>query len=150
MVLRAAELLGCDRVVIVNLLAVPATDVPAMSVVGLHRRRGQALVPPWRRRSRTRTSCWRPGDVIPVGCRSSTRPEQLQWLHGTAAVAGHHGAWAVGGRRGTRRGWNQYLSDRHGRMSGRPPLERLGEVLGPIPLSRLVVQRPRPLPEEAR
>ncbi len=34
MVLRAAELLGCDRVVIVNLLAVPATDVPAMSVVG--------------------------------------------------------------------------------------------------------------------
>ena len=125
----AAELLGCDSVVIGNLFATATDDVTAVNSVG-------ADAAGW--------TAARPGllkaldaDVLIAGWGVSGlqgdaqrhREAQVQWVTASATLRRHVGVWTLNGEPRHPSRWHQYVSDRHGRASGDTQAERLQSVL---------------------
>ena len=131
----AAELLGCDQVIIVNLCDAAAQDLRGMGAVA-------ADAAPWiSARSSLQEALtastmvlagW--GVVNPPGLAAQHQRQQLAWLSAATDRAGHRTAWCVGGEPRHPSRWHQYVSDRHGRTQGGTPMERLREVLVAVPV----------------
>ncbi|MCW2599496.1 MAG: hypothetical protein JWM02_1325 [Frankiales bacterium] len=127
----AADLLGCDIVRIVNLLALPTRDLPEMSEVGAEGgaweagrpellaglQAGDALLAAW-------------GVSALTGAARVHHRSQVAWLVDAAAEVGCDRVWTVGPQPRHPSRWHQYVSDRHRRTStAATTAERLGEVL---------------------
>lgn len=144
MVGTAAALLGCDQVLVVNLLNAPTADIPAMSVSG---REAEAWL---ESRSALSAGLAQADELLAAwgkqgltGPARTHRQDQLAWLGAEASVCGHLTAWAVGAEPRHPSRWHQYVSDRHGRTSGAGTTsQRIAEVLAQHSLGCLTSQRP--------
>lgn len=128
---RAAGILNCDHVVVVNLLDVPTSDTGAMSTVGRDPRpwlesrvalagglnEGQVLLAAW-------------GVSELTGPAREHRRDQVRWVVQAALDAGHDLSWTVGHRPRHPSRWHQFVADRHRRTDpGLTFEERLRQVL---------------------
>lgn len=125
----AAELLGCDSVVIGNLFATATDDVTAVNIVGAHAAGWTA--------ARPSLLAALDSDVLIIGWGVSGlhgaarrhHEAQVRWVLESAAARRHTGVWSLNGEPRHPSRWHQYVSDRHGRTSGKGFAERLGSVL---------------------
>ncbi len=123
-------LLGCDRLVVVNLYARPARDLPELQVVA-------AVVDGWLEARPGLLGALDEGGLLLAawgliklrGEAGRYQREQLAWLRMHASAVGSGTAWTVGGEARHPSRWHQYVSDRHGRTRGGAPEERLRQVL---------------------
>ena len=117
-VARAANLIGCPEVRIVNLVSRSTDDLTALA-----RERVQ-MFELEEARSSIAAACLDCDDLLfgwgllaGMGLSRPLIQEQIDWLVDTAIDNGHDVAWAVGDARHPSR-WHQYTADRHVRTSG--------------------------------
>lgn len=133
----AAEILGCDRMRVVNLFGIATADVPAISIVGQDPAGWVAARPSIEAafaEADVLLAAW--GVDLLTGPARDHRRAQLRWLASVAATAHHRTALTVGEARHPSR-WHQYVSDRHGRVQGATFSERLRQVLLPRSVEEL-------------
>jgi hypothetical protein len=125
----AAELLGCDSVVIGNLFATATDDVTVVNIVGAHAAGWTA--------ARPHLLAALDSDVLIAGWGVSGlhgaarghREDQVRWVLESAVARRHPGIWTINGDPRHPSRWHQYVSERHGRASGLNVAERLHSVL---------------------
>jgi len=138
----AKNLLGFDRLAVVNLLDVPSRDMRAMAAAGVDH-------DAWARSRARLESALVEADALLAGwgVRPLTghaewyRTEQLAWLRCRARHHGHSEVWAIGAQPRHPSRWHQYVSDRHGRTGEGTTAERLRTVLVRVDLEVLCPPR---------
>lgn len=134
----AAQLLDCDSFEIANLFSIATRDLTAISVAGRSGDGWEAARP---RLYQVITECdfllagW--GVSSPVGEAATYRRRQLNYVGACAREVGQDYIWALGGEPRHPSRWHQYVSDRHGRVSGSSLSKRISMVLTPVPLAAL-------------
>lgn len=133
---HALPVVGCDRLLIVNLFAEPAQDLPALNHLATSQRgwiSAREEVSAALRTADELLAGW--GLLRLTGPAKVHQASQIRWLIREAHLAGHEQCWAVGSQPRHPSRWHQYVSDRHGRTSSGTFEERLREVLVRTPLS---------------
>lgn len=127
---QAQGLLDCDEVVVANLFALPAQDLPALSQIGSDPD-AWIMARPQLAQVLNETSVLLAAWGLPAlsGAAAGHHRRQLVWFREQAEQRGHHLAWTVGGQPRHPSRWHQYMSDRHARTSGGSPQERLRQAL---------------------
>lgn len=132
---RTACMLGFERVVIVNLCAVPTPTVAQLNFLG--RAAWESARP------ELEVALAGAGAVLAGwGVAGLTGPargllvDQVDWVSVRAARVGINAFWMVGGERRHPSRWHQYVSDKYGRTSGGTFDDRIRQVLVPVPHQR--------------
>lgn len=113
---RAAGLINCDAVDVVNLLEVPTADTNAIAEAGREGatwKRSRSAISDGFHRADALLLAW--GVSEPTGPARHHRREQMAWTLAEAQRAGHTRVWTVGDQPRHPSRWHQYVADRHGR-----------------------------------
>ena len=129
----AADLLECDHIEIANLFSIATRDVVEMNQIS-------KLVVGWEK-ARPRLSeviggadqllaGWGVSGITGESARHRNR--QLAYIREVALAAGHDRYWTLNGETRHPSRWHQYVSNRHGRVSGASFRDKLAQILTPV------------------
>lgn len=140
----AADVLGAAEVVVTNLHAHAADDLPQLSAVAADSGGWLAARPELTAALASSDSVLAAWGLHQLSGRArGHHRDQLSWLAAQAAASGHVEAWCVGGQPRHPSRWHQYVSDRHGRTEPGDFQARLSQVLVRCPVATVTCRRPR-------
>lgn len=143
----AANIIGCESLVIVNLFTVPTKSVLEINDIGASWDGWLAARPSLASALTTSghlLAAWGVRGLVGIARRHQQL--QVEWLMDAVAKS-HQSIWMLDGQPRHPSRWHQYVSDKHGRTFGGSFEDRLGQVLKreSIEMFRGGLSHPKPL-----